>query len=211
MARKTKEEALETRNQILDAAERVFAAQGVSQTSLADIANAAGVTRGAIYWHFKNKADVLTAMVERELLPMECLLQAAADGAEHPDPLGSLRKVFIDILRDAVRNPRRRRVLDVMFNKLEFTDEMGAVRQRKRESLREGAAHVQRVLAEAAALGQLPTDLDVERADIMLYGMLSGLLSHWLLYPERFDLEAEAEKLVDGYLDMLRLSPALRR
>jgi TetR/AcrR family acrAB operon transcriptional repressor len=211
MARKTKEEALETRNQILDAAERVFAAQGVSQTSLADIASAAGVTRGAIYWHFKNKVDLFSAMVERVVLPMESMLAAASDNGGHNDPLGSLRSVCIDILRDTVHCQRRRCVLDVMFNKCEYTAEMGAVLQRKRESLQEGSAHVQRVLSEAVALGQLPADLDVMRADIMLYGMLRGLLGHWLFHPELFDLDAEAEKLVDGYFDMLRFSTALRR
>lgn len=58
MARKTKEQAQETRLQILEAAVVEFSARGVSATSLTDIANAAGVTRGAIYWHFKNKVDL---------------------------------------------------------------------------------------------------------------------------------------------------------
>ena len=58
MVRRTKDEALETRNRILDAAERVFGESGVSRTSLEDVASAAGVTRGAIYWHFKDKSDL---------------------------------------------------------------------------------------------------------------------------------------------------------
>ena len=48
MARRTKEDALATRTALLDAAERVFLQRGVSRTSLADIAQAAGVTRGAL-------------------------------------------------------------------------------------------------------------------------------------------------------------------
>jgi TetR/AcrR family acrAB operon transcriptional repressor len=56
MVRRTKTEALETRNSLLDAAEHLFQARGVSRTSLNDIANEAGTTRGAIYWHFKDKA-----------------------------------------------------------------------------------------------------------------------------------------------------------
>lgn len=60
MARKTKQQALETRQHILDVALRLFSQQGVSATSLAEIANAAGVTRGAIYWHFKNKSDLFS-------------------------------------------------------------------------------------------------------------------------------------------------------
>ena len=77
MARRTKEEAEETRQSILDAAERLFHDQGVSRTSLADIASAAGVTRGAIYWHFENKVDLFQAMLERLHLPLEELAQAS--------------------------------------------------------------------------------------------------------------------------------------
>src|SRR5690606_27022813 len=55
MARRTKEEALETRDRLLDAAAAVFCDKGVTNTSLCDISKAAGVTRGAFYWHFRNK------------------------------------------------------------------------------------------------------------------------------------------------------------
>ena len=75
MVRRTKEEALETRNLLLDVAERVFNEKGVSRTSLADIAEAAGLTRGAIYWHFKNKSDLFDAMMERVTLPLEQLVE----------------------------------------------------------------------------------------------------------------------------------------
>ncbi|MBL8522861.1 MAG: TetR family transcriptional regulator, partial [Betaproteobacteria bacterium] len=70
MVRRTKEEAQETRNRLLDTAEHVFNERGVSRTSLAEIAEAAGVTRGAIYWHFKNKLDLFNAMMERVILPV---------------------------------------------------------------------------------------------------------------------------------------------
>ena len=71
MVRKTKEEAQETRNLILDTAEAVFSEKGVSRTTLNDIAKAADLTRGAIYWHFKNKADLFDAMLQRVILPMD--------------------------------------------------------------------------------------------------------------------------------------------
>lgn len=58
MARKTKEDAFITRQRIINVAIREFSTQGFSSTSLADIASAAGVTRGAIYWHFKNKEEL---------------------------------------------------------------------------------------------------------------------------------------------------------
>ncbi|MBY0410356.1 MAG: TetR family transcriptional regulator, partial [Burkholderiaceae bacterium] len=57
MARRTKEDANATRTRLIDAAESVFLQKGVSRASLNDIARAAGTTRGAIYWHFKDKVD----------------------------------------------------------------------------------------------------------------------------------------------------------
>ena len=69
MARKTKEAAQATREGILDAAQSCFHEFGVASTSLAMIGERAGYTRGAVYWHFKNKTEVLTAMIDRERVP----------------------------------------------------------------------------------------------------------------------------------------------
>src|SRR6266852_6073029 len=96
MARRTKEEAQETRSRLLDAAERVFHEKGVAHASLEEIAAAAEVTRGAIYWHFKDKAELFDAMMQRVVLPVDAML-AGADccGA---DPLELLRRSAIDVL-----------------------------------------------------------------------------------------------------------------
>ncbi len=75
MVRKTKQDALATRDLILDTAECVFQRRGVAATSLQEIAQAAGLTRGAIYWHFQNKADVFAAMMQRVVLPLEHTLE----------------------------------------------------------------------------------------------------------------------------------------
>ena len=65
MARRTKQEAAATRAALLDAAEEVFLERGVSRASLEVISRRAGVTRGALYWHFRNKGDLFRAMLER--------------------------------------------------------------------------------------------------------------------------------------------------
>ena len=65
MGRRTKVEAAQTRQEIIDAARRVFHERGVSRTSMENVAQAAGVSRGAIYWHFENKAALFYAMREQ--------------------------------------------------------------------------------------------------------------------------------------------------
>src|SRR5690606_22406871 len=114
MARRTKAEAMETREQILDAAELVFHRKGVSCTSLNDIAAEAGVTRGAIYWHFKNKHDVFIAMSERRRVPFDTLLRQAMLPDE-PDPLGAIRAVMMTMLNELAGDPQKRRLFEIYF------------------------------------------------------------------------------------------------
>ena len=95
MARRTKEEALATRHRLLDAAELLFQAQGVSNTSLQQIAERAGATRGAIYWHFKDKADLFDAMMERVKLPLEAAARNADESIQDPlDAIEEQRRPF---------------------------------------------------------------------------------------------------------------------
>jgi TetR/AcrR family acrAB operon transcriptional repressor len=203
MARRTKEAAEETRNRILDTAEQVFREKGVARTSLADIANQAGVTRGAIYWHFANKAELFTAMCDRATLPLEALFSGVAD-PERDDPLASLREGCVGVLRLVEGDARCRRVFEIMNSKCEFVDEMAATMQRRQEC-RQGAMDViAGNLARAVERGQLPAGLDVQRTAIGLFAYLDGLIHNWGLMPERYSLAGEAEALIDLYLNGLR-------
>ena len=87
MARRTKEEAEQTRQALLDTALRLFSERGIGQTSLKEVAAETGVTHGALYWHFKNRDDLVRALYERSRLPLDELqleqMQAARqDGIE---------------------------------------------------------------------------------------------------------------------------------
>ena len=209
MARCTKEEALETRSQILDAAEDMFHAQGVTRTSLTDVARAAGVTRGAIYWHFENKADLFSAMCERVRLPIEAMVDATADEREI-DPLGQLRATCVFVLRDTVHNPHARKVMDIVYHKYECTDAVDPILLRQQDWYRQGMDNIRRILQRAVSQGQLPKSLDVRLAGIAFHASFHGLLSNWLFSPESFDLSGDAEKLVDSMIFTLQHASALQ-
>src|SRR5687768_5667775 len=129
MARRSKEDALATRQQLLDAAEHVFLAQGVAGTSLNDIAVAAGTTRGAIYWHFKDKADLFNAMMDRVAMPLQQAL-SLLEAADEEDPLPGLKKALRAALRQTVADPQTRRVFEVATHMVEYVDSLCAVRER---------------------------------------------------------------------------------
>ncbi|WP_423457618.1 TetR family transcriptional regulator [Ottowia sp. VDI28] len=150
MARRTKEDAQATRTALLDAAERVFQLRGVSRTSLSDIAQAAGVTRGALYWHFKDKAALFNAMMERVTLPLEgglCLSGAAAAAA---DPVAEMRQGLVHALRQIARDEQTRRVLEIATMMVEHIEELSAVRERHLQAQREHVERLRTTLEEAS-------------------------------------------------------------
>ena len=210
MARSTKEEALETRNRLLDAAENVFHSKGFSRTTLADVAQAADLTRGAVYWHFKNKSDLFNAMCERVRLPME-EMAAAGTHERVNNPLDYLRNSCLFFLKESVHNPHARNVFNILFHKCEFVDSTDPVFIRQQEASRLAGQRLENLLANAVAKGQLPAELDIRLASVLFQASMEGILKNWLFSPGRFDLVQDAERIVDTCMDTLRLAPSLRK
>ncbi len=63
MVRRCKEDAEKTRVAILESALDIFSQKGYAKTTFDEIAARAGFTKGAVYWYFKNKADLLAALI----------------------------------------------------------------------------------------------------------------------------------------------------
>jgi TetR/AcrR family acrAB operon transcriptional repressor len=199
MVRKTKEEAQATRSALLDAAELLFHARGVSRTSLNDIAIAAGVTRGAIYWHFTDKADLFDAMMRRVALPIENVVcQCSANSPD--DPLGQVRRSFIGALSVAAENPQVRRVFSIAMHKMEYVDEMRVVGDRRQTARLECLASVEDAFALASRRGQVGPGLSPRSAALGLHALLDGLLQNWLPDQAAFDVVEVGRQVIDAYL-----------
>jgi TetR/AcrR family acrAB operon transcriptional repressor len=195
MARRTKEDAAATRDSILDAAEQLFVRQGVSRTTLQHIATAAGVTRGAIYWHFDDKAVLFNAMMDRAKLPMRAALDelTAANG---DDPLAELHQYCMRVLSETVSNPQARRVFEIAALKMEFVDELDGVRVRRTEHLVEWMALAETRVVAAIARGQARLDVDPRTLALGMWVTIDGLIRNWLFDPGAFDLEALGRELI---------------
>lgn len=208
MARRTKEESLETRERLLDAALAVFHARGASTPSLSDIAELAGVTRGAVYVHFENKADLFSALCERSLLPMDAVCGGDPAGAS---PLARLRALCTYQMHQTATDPRYRQMSDILFHRCEKSEQNAAIVERMR-ARRARCIDAKRILGrDAMAAGELPADLDLDRAIALLHACVMGLIRDFLLDPEHIDLAADADRYADALLDMVRTSPTLRR
>jgi transcriptional regulator ttgR len=100
--RRTKAEAEQTRNDILKAALILFDEQGYAQTTLSTIARKAKVTRGAIYWHFENKEEILAALAQAQFAELNSQINTAIAA---PDTWQNLADNFIAYFRGLLKIP----------------------------------------------------------------------------------------------------------
>jgi len=197
MARRTKEGADATRQALLDAAEDVFHKKGVGRASLAEIAQAAGATRGAIYWHFKDKVDLFNAMMDRVALPLEA---AYRDAELAGNPLDRVQNAVQRLLQTAVQDTHARRVFEIALYRVEYVEELSGVRERHQAALQRFHSKLTRDLALAGQQQCLSLPLSAADAALGLQALFEGLLQAWILGGTPFDLEQVGAGAVGAYL-----------
>ena len=207
MARRTKEDAQATREGILDAAEDCFRENGLSGTSLEAIAAAAGVTRGAVYWHFKNKAEVLDAVINRVSVPFFHGLErvSRADGTT---PLLDLREMLRQSFADLMHTPRVRAALEVIELRCEIRAEDDTINVLRKAGMRKTHERITAAFRRAATLDQLREGLGAESCARSLHFIISGALRMHLVDPEGVDRESDGLAAVDLALRAMARDPS---
>jgi TetR/AcrR family acrAB operon transcriptional repressor len=196
MARRTKEAAAETRANLLDAAEHLFLKQGVSGTSLAQIAQAAGATRGAIYWHFKDKADLFNAMMDRVTLPFET---AVDELLNVDDPLQAMRDHAVETMDRLANDEQLQRVLSVAMLMVELVPEHSPIRAQHELTAERFTSRIAQAIEQRVEHGQLQLSATPEQISIGFHSLLSGLMYLWVLKPS-FDLKSTCQTALNAYL-----------
>jgi len=209
MARKTKLEALETRERLLDAGEVVFRQRGATRTSLAEIAAAAGVTRGAVYWHFKDKAALFHAMCDRAPLPLDTLFERAGETAP-TKPRQTLRELCVGALQLLATDARTQAVFEVIFHKTEMVDELAGVATSHQDKRCRCLSQIEAIVRRCAEAGELPHDIDAALAAQGINALMVGIMHQWVLDPSAYDLAFAAPALIDTFLAGLVAHPPRR-
>ncbi|WP_029148037.1 TetR family transcriptional regulator [Methylophilus sp. 5] len=205
MVRKTKEDAAITRQRIIDAAREMFLQKGVSRTSLEQIATHASVTRGAVYWHFQNKAELFHAMREEVYLPlidrMDDTLLGNADESNR-DPLGRIRKHMASTIQILDDDQTTRATYEVMMTKCEYVDEFADVLKSILSNC-SGLVHkLEQAYAKAQEIGQVGTQLTAAELAMDTHLFFSGLLHMWVKDTEGTLFRDHALQLIDTHINL---------
>lgn len=202
MARKKKDEAQKTRQQLIEAAIEQFAMRGVANTTLTDIADAANVTRGAVYWHFSSKSEIFNAIWEQQL-PLREIIRDRLALSENDNPLLLLREQFIAALQYIAREPRQYSLLQILYHKCEFhSDMISEYEIRNRIGL--NGDRFRTVLERCISKRVISPNVNVELTLIAFHGFFSGIIKNWLMNSDSFNLYQEAPALVDYILATLQ-------
>lgn len=199
--RRTKEQTAETREALLDAAEIVFDRRGVARATLEEIAREAGMTRGALYWHFDNKQELYAAMLERVRLPLaegESALQSLAD------PFAALEDFAARIFRRVDGCTQTRRVYTIAFLRREHLPAESGLDEVEREMRNVGRRDFVAAFRRAQELGELRPDVTPELAATALQCHLVGIFYIGMQEAETFRLYEDGVAMVRCFLESYR-------
>lgn len=175
MARKTKEEALATRAQIIDAARRVFHTEGVNRSSLDRVATAAGMTRGAVYWHFANKAELFLAVKQTYISEFD-QLQTLLVPLKNQSPLDAITAYLQALFTALLENEAARETFEIILLRCEYVEEFHEVLQVITEPCTDILASFTQLYRTAAANKELKPGLNPELMALDTLAFVRGTL-----------------------------------
>ena len=198
--RRTKKESERTRQDILAAARKVFARQGVTRTTFEEIAASAGVTRGAIYWHFADKTELFFAMREQVAVPMIDQIDLALLHSDGSDPLAGVERFLRGILRALESDPAARRTFQIMGFKCEYVGELERELGLQRLRCSELVSKLKQTYGRARRAGQLRAGLRPSMAALETCSFVIGLTRLWLLDARGSLLRRVARRLISAHV-----------
>jgi TetR/AcrR family transcriptional regulator, acrAB operon repressor len=210
MVRKTKKEAEITRQQIINAAREVFLTKGVSKTSLEQIAARAGVTRGAVYWHFENKAKLFHAMREQVFLPLidnldDSLLPAPNEDIPNAtNPLDTIENFLQNTIQKLNDHQETRETYEIMMSKCEYVDEFATVLQQMLDNC-SGIVEKLEIAYQKAQKDQLVNEsLSAKQLAMDTHLFFSGLLHMWVKDSNGTRFRNQAKTLISTHINLRR-------
>ncbi len=204
MVRKTKEDAELTRQQIIAAAREVFLMRGVSRSTLEHIAAQANVTRGAVYWHFKNKTEIFHALRDQVFLPLIDRMDDTLAVESNVDPLTQIENSLCDTIHELNENMEMRQTYEIMMIKCEYVDEFATVLQQILNNCSNITEKMQLAYERAQSLNMLVDTHTPHALALDTHLFFGGLLHMWVKDFDGSRFRFQATELIKSHINLRR-------
>ncbi|NPA92059.1 MAG: TetR/AcrR family transcriptional regulator [Chloroflexi bacterium] len=174
------------KNQILDAALQVFARRGFHKARMDDIAQEAGLSKGALYWYFRSKDALIESLVDKLFTWEIRNLERLASSHDRPVP-DRLRELSRNVLKSL---DRWKPVLPVLYEFYALATRPGPVRNALQGYYRRYLATLTKLIAEGVARGELRA-VDPDMTAMTLIVQFEGLMLLWVIDPETFNFPTQ--------------------
>ena len=199
MARKTKEDKEKTHRALLGAAAELFTTVGVEACTLNAIAEKAGVTRGAFYWHFKNKEDILKALWVAYTKPALEAYQANILASPPEMKLQELRQSLCNIFSRIENETELGQVFCIILGNSELAIRNPKVKDFFNAERRTFFETIEHVFQEQKRLGHLPKEINTHVTATGLVCLVSGIISEYFTGFEEIKLSDHGAVFLDTY------------
>ncbi len=187
----------ERKNQILDAATNVFARLGLSKARMDDIVDESGLSKGALYWYFKSKDQIITAIInrlfDRELADVIAIIEGSGSTRER------LLQYTDHIVEDVVSMLR---MAPVSFEFIALAFRSDTLRTSLRKYYRKHLEIIVPILEEGIARGEI-REVDPMEAAIAIGAIFEGTIVLWVYDSETVDYQIHIRKGIELLLDGL--------
>lgn len=198
--RKTKEEALQTKEMILDTALQIFNEKGYSRTSQEDIVNRLGMTRGAFYWHFKDKEDLLRQLILREHTFIAGIITKPAAG--ETTERNKLERQILNLVNSFYDIQRYRDYVYLVRFRIEFnsiSDYLKNLTGLNEFIIKE----VEKILRSAVKKGELAKSTDPAGTAVHLVSLMDGMFRLYFAVPKYLSRKKTAVKIITEYIELI--------
>jgi TetR/AcrR family acrAB operon transcriptional repressor len=204
MVRKTKEDAELTRKRIVNSARAVFLSRGVSRSTLEHIATHAEVTRGAVYWHFKNKTEIFHAIRDQVFLPLIDRMDDSLTLANNEDPLTQIENSLCVTIDDLNNNIEMRQTYEIMMIKCEYVDEFSLVLQQILNNCSSITEKIKLAYERAESQNLLVGKNSPLALALDTHLFFSGLLHMWVKDSDGSMFRHQAKDLIKSHINIRR-------
>jgi len=182
----------------MDVAIDCFAKYGAQATTIDRIAKAAGVTKGALYYHFKDKEELLFEAVKQRVGQFE--RRVIGDLPPTADAPGALRQLARACYEHATKSNHRRLIVTLMIEALDTNPRLTVQFRNMMHRFRE---YLRAIVRRGQDSGELRVDIDPAVAAEVYAGAIMGAEIQYYQDPKGFNLAATLDAFVDQYIGWL--------